>query len=194
MLAVLLLVLAAGGGGVFAGWRLRHRSPVPVVTPPPAAPSVPAPSLPAPAPVVLPPPPQEAAHPVAPPANPPHTEAAAAPSESSDPSASAPVRPVHRVRPHLRKDDVTPVFVRSQVKLRGCLTHHRALLPGKQGQLLLSFTVARSGEVREAHLGGALVHSALERCIVDEVKRMRFPRHTGADDSFDQPFKYDFKD
>jgi hypothetical protein len=88
---------------------------------------------------------------------------------------------------------VTRVLLRSRHQLRGCLRHNRALLPGKKGQILLRFTVAGTGEVQEAHLGGALVNTALETCIATGVKKLRFPRHTGAADTFELPFKYGFQ-
>jgi hypothetical protein len=128
--------------------------------------------------------------------------AATKPPAAPKPTVTAPAEPKPaevkprrpRLLPHLRNQDITPAFVRAQSKLRACLTEHRRALPGKRGQLLLSFSVARSGQVRSAHLNGAFAGSPLESCIVSEVKRMRFPRHTGPDDSFDQPFRYDFKD
>jgi hypothetical protein len=123
---------------------------------------------------------------------PPTVEASPKPPEPKPADPKPTPRP-RRLRAHLSGEDVTRVLVRSQRQLRGCLKRHRSLLPGTQGQILLSFTVAGSGEVREAHLGGALVGTALETCIATGVKKLRFPRHTGAADTFELPFKDGFQ-
>lgn len=174
-----LLLVAGVAGALLAGWSLRPASaeveppaPVPTAVPAPVEPVA---SAPEPAPQV------------------PTTEEVAPKPPEPPPADPKPKPRPHRLRPHLSGEDVTRVLVRSQRQLRGCLKRHRSLLPGKQGQILLSFTVAGSGEVREAHLGGALVGTALETCIATGVKKLRFPRHTGAADTFELPFKYGFQ-
>jgi serine/threonine protein kinase len=114
------------------------------------------------------------------------------PANTKDPAEAVPA--VVKPRRHLSGDDVARAFHRSGSKIRHCLQEYRSLLPGSEGKIMLSFTVAGPGEVSDAHFTTpGLSGSPIEECVVTAVKEMKFPMHTGADDTFDLPFEYGVK-
>ena len=173
--------------------------------PPPARPPAhPLASHTAPAPT---PPPKTAVAPTQPPA---HSTLATQP----QPTATAPVTPgkpdthvepatqkvssqpavehaVVKAKRYLTDGDIKRAFRRSGPKFRHCLEAYSKLLPAPKGQLLLTFTVATSGDVTTAQLATpGLGGTPLEECVLTAIKEVKFPLHAGADDTYDLPLVY----
>ena len=93
----------------------------------------------------------------------------------------------------LTSADVTRVFGPQTPKLTRCLESNRALLTAKKGRLELTFTVKGTGVVSDAKVNSPL-DGAITGCVVDQVKRIKFPRHRQPEQTFDLPLDYALKD
>jgi len=176
--AVIAAVVLLGAGAFFA---LRPGDPV-AVEPPPipiAAPVVPVAPV---APVV----PAPVAAPVAPVIPEPPVAPAPAPIVKPPPPVAPP-------QARLTGKDVGRVFAGSQKKLRGCLEDHRALLPSRQGELMLNFTVLASGAVSKAKVTTPGFDGVIGDCVVSRLKALRFPRTLEPEVTFELPLAYVFK-
>jgi hypothetical protein len=111
------------------------------------------------------------------------------------PPPVAPVKPtVAAPLKRLTGKDVQRVFAGSQAKLRSCLFDHRALLPSKKGELMLTFTVLDSGAVSKATLTTPGFEGVIGDCVVKRLKDLHVPRNLEPEVTFELPLAYVFKD
>ena len=175
-------VLAFSGAAALVAlglWAtLRPRAPE---TLPSLAAVVPAPT-PAPGPVAAPPVTAVVA-PAAPSPPPPAAPAAEAPA----PARSSPPAPPRPLSPR----EAGAAFGRARARILDCFTQHGESVAQPEGELMLSVVVAQSGAVREAAITSASVGSAaLDRCIVERVKKIRFRKQPDEELRINVPFVY----
>ncbi len=108
--------------------------------------------------------------------------------------AVRPPPPTAKPLERLTGKDVAKVFTRSQTKLRSCLYNNRKLLPSKEGELMLNFTVLDSGAVSRARLTTPGFEGVVSDCVVSRLKDLRFPRNLEKEVTFELPLAYVFKD
>ena len=146
----------------------------------------PAPVAPLPAPVVV--------AVAQPPVVPPEPVVAPVPAPVVEPAPAPAPAPAVRIPARLTGKDVARVFSGSQAKLRRCLQEHRKLLPSKEGQLMLTFTVLASGAVSQARVSTPGIEPVITTCVVARLKDLKFPRALEPNVTFELPLAYVFKD
>ncbi len=207
-LAVVGVLLAAGGG--FAAWRALSPPPQqpvavtptppapaepPVVTPPPVEPSAPA---------VTPTPPTAVATPtevppaVTPPVTPPPETApveptAVAAATTEDPEEKVPpkgtVKPTKPRVVTLGLADVERVVARGRSKIATCFERYKADLPTDTGVVRVQLSIASSGKV-QATTQGPLATRPVGKCLETQAEKLRFPAHRDQEVNVVLPFDY----
>ena len=104
-----------------------------------------------------------------------------------EPATVTPKKPLTR----LNANDIATHVGRARARLLGCFEQHRALLTSGDGKVVLTFTILQTGKVSAAtvDLQDAKLQP-LSKCIVGEVKRIRFPRHLDKEVTVSVPFVY----
>jgi serine/threonine-protein kinase len=111
------------------------------------------------------------------------------PDASTTPDARARVEPA-RPMP-LTGPIINAQIQRASPQLLRCFEKNRSALSSAEGQVLLTFTVQQSGVVSDARVSTpGFESSPLSACIVEQVKAIRFPRHTDKEVTLNLPFKY----
>jgi serine/threonine protein kinase len=164
-----LALVAAVGGGWAANNYLRVETKGVTPAPPPPAPVA-----------ALAPVPAERVPP--PPVEPPRTEVVA-------PTVEEPVKPTRPVK-------LTAQLIEGVVRARygaftRCFQDNKADLPGAEGQLQLTFTIAGSGKVTQAK--SDLSGKPVSRCIESQVQNLRFPVNKDKEVTLTLPLRYQVK-
>ncbi|MGC4122795.1 MAG: protein kinase [Myxococcales bacterium] len=100
--------------------------------------------------------------------------------------------PVDVARPvQLTPQIIAAQVGRSRARLLACFEKHREALSSSEGQVTLTFTILQAGNVSDAKVSsGGVQSSPLSSCIVEQIKAMRFPRHTDKEVTVNLPFVY----
>jgi serine/threonine-protein kinase len=176
-LVAVLAVLGAAGALVFMRpWEGKPVVAVVALQPPPQPPE----------PVQPPQPPQ----PVEPPApvEPP-------PEKVEPPPAPAPPEPP-TPRPQLKPVQLTAGMIQETVShgsrdVSRCFDKYRSYLKDAEGHVDVTMTIDLSGAVSGPKVASeGLAGSALEGCLIREVKKLHFPKHTPPAPTIKVPFKY----
>ena len=102
--------------------------------------------------------------------------------------------PVAQPLARLTGKDIGKVFTKSQKQLRGCLENNRKLLPSKEGEMMMTFTVLDSGVVSTAKVTSPGFEGVIGECVASRLKSLKFPRHREPAVTFALPLAYVFKD
>ncbi|MBI5547180.1 MAG: protein kinase [Deltaproteobacteria bacterium] len=172
------LVAALAVAGLASGiaiWAVRQTS-APAVVAPDASPDL--------------------ASPPGPDASPLATPAPLDASVSDATDTDAPVDAGRRQPEVARPVSLTPQAIagqvgRSRTRLLACFERHRAALGSAEGQVTLTFTILQAGTVSAARVSSpGFEASPLSACIVEQIRAMRFPRHTDKEVTVNLPFVY----
>ncbi|HEY3450278.1 MAG TPA: protein kinase [Myxococcales bacterium] len=100
--------------------------------------------------------------------------------------------PVEVARPvQLTPQLIATQVAKSRTRLLACFEKHREALSSSEGQVTLTFTILQAGTVSDAKVSSGGVNSSpLSNCIVEQIKAMRFPRHTDREVTVNLPFVY----
>ncbi|MFZ5470916.1 MAG: protein kinase domain-containing protein [Myxococcota bacterium] len=169
-LALAGLGVAILGVAAVAVMRARPSS----IEPPPAV-------VPSPAQVAPPRPPEPSPPPAPPEPPPPAAKVAVSPAKAPPPAKVGP----------LTSAEIAPVMAAAKKDISRCIERHRTQLGSEAGQVDIMLTIAPTGLVTAARVPTAgLEGTPLSACIVKEVKRLRFPRHTAKPMTINVPFGY----
>jgi serine/threonine protein kinase len=117
-----------------------------------------------------------------------------APSDAGPPQARESPRPAAPPQ-QLTAPVIAAHVARHRARLLGCFERHRSDLPAQRGTVNLTFTILRSGQVSEARVSTpGFESSPLSGCIVEQIKAIRFPRHTEQAVTLNLPFVFSVKE
>ena len=174
----LAVVALAGVGGTLAFIRPWETPPAPL---PQHVEVVP----------VAPPQPVEPPKPVEPPVE----EKPDPPQPVADPGPTAPVIPKPLPKPvQLTSDMIKDSVAHGSKDVGQCFFRYRTYLKDAEGHVDITMTVDMSGAVTAPKVATeGLAGTPLEACLLKEVKRLKFPRHTPPAPNIRVPFKYTLK-
>ncbi|MCA9605460.1 MAG: AgmX/PglI C-terminal domain-containing protein [Myxococcales bacterium] len=187
----LIVMLGAGGVGLYALWPSEPDAPPPVASAEPAPEGVTSPPVeeaPEPpvevtpeAPVEEPPPPVADS-----PAAPPEPTADPPRSTRGDRGLGEPPRPPRvqtgraEVRGTLSSEAIRRVIQRNQPAVRACYERGLASDPRLEGRITVQFIISAQGTVQTATVADSTLHSpSVEQCITRSILRLRFPQPAG---------------
>ncbi len=89
----------------------------------------------------------------------------------------------------LQRQQVADTVHKGLTGFKFCYERELRVKPGLEGKVVVQFTIAASGAVKEANVASSTANDAkLESCLVERMKKLRFPPPKGGDITVNYPF------
>jgi Ca-activated chloride channel family protein len=94
-------------------------------------------------------------------------------------------------RESLSSNDIMQVIISHKLELAQCAEQQRKEMPGATGKLVVTWTIGLDGRVTSVTLvSREFANTPMATCVMERIKRWRFPAHTQAPLPVTFPFKF----